>query len=113
MLDGVNSSVIVAYNTEHPKQDTTMTRKLHNTLMAAIASSSLLVVGIIASSPITPYQGANKNNTASVLASIDSQAVMASDAIDQADAAPIQRARAVRHSRQSLAMPFFSFAPRS
>ncbi|MDI1253258.1 hypothetical protein [Thermomonas sp.] len=88
-----------------------MTRKLHNTLMAAIASSSLLVVGIIASSPITPHLDAT--NTASVLASIDSQAVMASDAIDEADAAPIQRARAVRHSRQSLAMPFFSFAPRS
>lgn len=88
-----------------------MTRKLHNTLMAAIASSSLLVVGIIASSPVTPHLGTT--NTANVLASIDSQVEMPSDAIDQADAAPIQRARAARHSRQSLAMPFFSFAPRS
>ncbi len=88
-----------------------MTRKLHNTLMAVIASSSLLVVGMIASTPVATDPGAN--NAASVLASIDSQLGMEGDAIDHADAAPRQRARTARHSRQSLAMPFFSFAPRS
>jgi hypothetical protein len=91
-----------------------MTRKLHNTLMATIASSSLLVVGLIASSPAAP--GLGTTSTARALASIDTPAGMtteAIEAIDQADAAPMRQARATRHGRQSLAMPFFSFAPRS
>ena len=88
-----------------------MTRKLHNTLMAVIASSSLLVVGIIAGSPVAPEL--NATGSASMLASIETKADMAVDAIDQADAVPIQQARSLRHRRQSLAMPFFSFATRS
>ena len=89
-----------------------MTRKLHNTLMAAIASSSLLVVGLIASTPTAPNLG--EVNAANVLASIDAQAEIVGDSIDQAEAVTIQRAHAsVQHRRQSLAMPFFSFAPRS
>ncbi|MEO5622215.1 MAG: hypothetical protein ABIQ78_02185 [Dokdonella sp.] len=87
-----------------------MTRKLHNTLMATIASSGLLVAGFLASTPVTPELDA----ATAVIASIDSQAVTASDAIDQQVETPLlQTARSVRHSRQSLAMPFFSFAPRS
>ncbi|MEO6155386.1 MAG: hypothetical protein ABIP16_06635 [Thermomonas sp.] len=88
-----------------------MTRKLHNTLMAVIASSSLLVVGLVASSPVAPDLGAI--NTASVLVSIDPSVAMGSVAMERADVAPVQRPRTVRTSRQSLAMPFFSFAPRS
>ena len=88
-----------------------MTRKLHNTLMAAIASSSLLVVGIIASSPVAPEL--NATSSASMYASIETQAGMAADAIEQTDAVPMQKVRTVQHRRQSLAMPFFSFAPRS
>lgn len=88
-----------------------MTRKLHNTLMAALASSSLLVVGLIVSSPLepdmTPVIGAN------VFASIDAQAEATPDAVEQAVVEPIQQTRNVRHRRQTLAMPFFSFAPRS
>ncbi len=86
-----------------------MTRKLHNTLMAAIASSSLLVVGIIASSPVAPT--AEATSTAGMLAAIDTQAESTADASDQAEAAPTRKP--VRYRRQSLAMPFYSFAPRS
>ena len=111
MLDVKKYSVIVAYNTEHLTQDIDMTRKLHNTLMAAIASSSLLVVGIIASSPVAQEIGTT--STASVLVSLGAQTGITASAIDQTEAAPLQRARAVRHRRQSLAMPFYSFAPRS
>ena len=88
-----------------------MTRKLHNTLMAVIASSSLLVVGIIASSPVSPDFGAA--SPGGILVSLDAQEELATSSIDQTEAAPTQKARAVRHRRQSLAMPFYSFAPRS
>ena len=88
-----------------------MTRKLHNTLMATIASSSLFIAGIIASSPIAPEFG--ETSTDSALVSLDAPTGMAANAINQTEAAPIQQARAVRHRRQSLAMPFYSFAPRS
>ncbi len=89
-----------------------MTRKLHNTLMATIASSSLLVAGMIASSPVAPEFGTT--SPANVLVSLDAQVDMAADAIEQTtEAAPMQPTRAVRHRRQSLAMPFYSFAPRS
>ena len=96
-----------------------MTRKLHNTLMAVIASSSLLIVGVIASAPVTTEFGAS--SIASLPLSLDTQAfdlqaepaASGLDRPDQTEAAPIQQARAVRHRRQSLAMPFYSFAPRS
>lgn len=86
-----------------------MTRKLHNTLMATIASSGLLVAGFLASTPVNPELDA----ATAVIASIESQAANASDAIDQVETPLLQPVRSVRHSRQSLAMPFFSFAPRS
>ena len=88
-----------------------MTRKLHNTLMAIIASSSLLIVGIIASSPAAPEL--DTASTASVHASSDTPAELVAGVIDLVEAAPIQQPRAARHRQQSLAMPFFSFAPRS
>ncbi|MGV8922879.1 MAG: hypothetical protein ACOH1L_05970 [Thermomonas sp.] len=114
LLDAMKSSVIVAYNTEHPTQDIDMTRKLHNTLMATIASSSLLVAGIMAGSRAAPeFDTASTASTASVLVSLDAQVEMVANSIEQKEAAPIKQARAVRHRRQSLAMPFYSFAPRS
>ena len=88
-----------------------MTRKLHNTLMAIIASSSLLIVGIIASSPAAPEL--DTASTASVIASIDTPVELVAGVIDLTEAAPIQKSRTARHRQQSLAMPFFSFAPRS
>jgi len=88
-----------------------MTRKLHNTLMATIASSGLLVVGLIASTPVASESDAS--TATAVIASIDGEAVMTSDTIDQVQAPTPPLVRYTRHSRQSLAMPFFSFAPRS
>ena len=88
-----------------------MTRKLHNTLMATIASSGLLVVGLNASTPVAPELNAGTANV--VVASVDAPPAMSSDVIDHADAPLLQQARSMRHSRQTLAMPFFSFAPRS
>ena len=88
-----------------------MTRKLHNTLMAALASSSLLIVGLSVSSPLAPDM--TPVISGNVFASIDAQTEATTDAVEQAVAEPIQQTRSVRHRRQSLAMPFFSFAPRS
>ena len=88
-----------------------MTRKLHNTLMATIASSALLVVGLIASTPVSTQLNVSAASTA--IASIEAPAGIDHDAIDQADAPTSPLVRYTRHSRQSLAMPFFSFAPRS
>lgn len=88
-----------------------MTRKLHNTLMATIASSGLLVVGLIASTPVAPELDAS--TATAVMESVDSQAEMASNTVDQLRTSSPQLVRYTRHSRQSLAMPFFSFAPRS
>ncbi|MEO5629739.1 MAG: hypothetical protein ABIQ62_08230, partial [Thermomonas sp.] len=102
--------VIVAYNTEHPTQDTTMTRKLHNTLMAVIASSSLLIVGLIAGAPVVPKLEAD--NSTNVLASIAADAEALADNVEEPSTLPARRTRGERHSRQALAMPFFSFAPR-
>ncbi len=87
-----------------------MTRKLHNTLMAIIASSSLLVVGLIAGAPVIPELGAS--GTSNILASVAEDAEILPDNIEQPDALPSRQARAPRDGRQSLAMPFYSFAPR-
>ena len=110
VLDEAKVSVIVAYNTEHPKQDIAMTRKLHNTLMAVIASSSLLVVGMIAGTPLAPNLDANYSPTA--LASIAADADTLVETVEQPDTSPARQARGARHSRPELSMPFFSFAPK-
>ena len=86
-----------------------MTRKLHNTLMAVIASSSLLVVGLIAGAPVVPELNANGNSNAFV--SIAADADMLTGNVEQPDALPPRQTRGTRHSRQVLAMPFYSFAP--
>lgn len=88
-----------------------MTRKLHNTLMAALASSSLLVVGLIASAPVAPQQA--EASTANALASIETQAQTTTEVITQMNDLGPLRTHTTRYRRQSLAMPFFSFAPRS
>ena len=87
-----------------------MTRKLHNTLMAAFASSSLLVVGLIAGAPVAPK--ADVNSTSSELLTIAADVGALTDAIEQPNALPPTLTRAPRHGRQSPAMPFYSFAPR-
>lgn len=88
-----------------------MTRKLHNTLMAVITSSSLLVAGILASAPAAPEFV--MTGTTPALVSLDTQVQSTANVIEKTEAASTGQARAVKHRRQSLAMPFFSFAPRS
>ena len=89
-----------------------MNRKLHNTVMAMIASSSLFVLGLLTASPVAPAFAPVA--TDSVVASIDAGHAPAADAVEDsaepADAAPRRHVR--RGRQQSVAMPFFSFAPR-
>ena len=93
-----------------------MNRKLHNTTMAMIASSSLFVLGLLIGVPTAPTQESASAQAASFDADravavehVDDQAGQAGQA-RQSDAAPHPHVR--RAQRQSLSMPFFSFAPR-
>ncbi len=93
-----------------------MNRKLHNTTMALIASSSLFVLGLLIGGPTAPTQESASAQAASFDADravavehVDDQAGQAGQA-RQSDAAPHPHVR--RAQRQSLSMPFFSFAPR-
>jgi hypothetical protein len=89
-----------------------MNRKLHNTVMAMIASSSLFVLGLLTASPVVPAFAPPTPSTA--VASLDAGDVPAADAVsdDVEPAAPAPRRHARRGRQQSVAMPFFSFAPR-
>ncbi len=83
-----------------------MNRKLHNTTMALIASSSLFVLGLLAGSPAPELSIAEA-------AGFDADKAVAAEALDAglepSDAHTRQHAR---RTRQSVSMPFFSFAPR-
>lgn len=90
-----------------------MNRKLHNTTMALIASSSLFVLGLLIGVPTAPTQ----ESASAQAASFDADRAVAVEHVDdqagqarQSDAAPHPHVR--RAQRQSLSMPFFSFAPR-
>jgi hypothetical protein len=85
-----------------------MNRKFHNSLMALVASSGLLAVTLMAASPVPAS-----------LAGADGTMVAGLEASLEADRDPVNigsgerpMPRALRRGRQSVAMPFFSFAPR-
>lgn len=84
-----------------------MYRKLHNSLMALLASCGLLAVGLMAASPAVPDLYAPDR---SALAQRDT----GSDGDASAALAERERAprRSLRRGRPSVSMPFFSFAPR-
>ena len=87
-----------------------MNRKLHNTVMAIIASSSLFVLGLLIASPaISPAPA-----TVVAAASFDADHAVAAEVVDgEVEAIKDTPRRHVRRARQqSVAMPFFSFAPR-
>ena len=86
-----------------------MIRKLHNTLIGLVASSCLLLVGLLMAVPATP--GSAPVGITPSLADLDAAEPVLADAQPQADAAT-PPARHARRGRQSVAMPFFSFAPR-
>lgn len=89
-----------------------MNRKLHNTTMAMIASSSLFVLGLLTATPAAPTLAPGHASAAAT--SFDADHAVAAEAVDQtveqAEATPRRHARRAR--QQSVAMPFFSFAPR-
>lgn len=87
-----------------------MNRKLHNTLMAIIASSSLLTLGLIAGTPVMPSLHANPGQTA--IATVDEVPAAATSDGKAALKIPRGPTRAARGSRHSVSMPFFSFVPR-
>ena len=88
-----------------------MNRKLHNTVMALIASSSLFVLGLLTSTPALPgLATAPAPATASTFDADQAVAAEATAAEGDVKAAPRRHPR--RSNRQSVAMPFFSFAPR-
>ena len=87
-----------------------MNRKLHNTTMALIASSSLFVLGLLAGRPAP-----EPSTTASIAeaASFDADKAVAAETLDAGIERSDARARQhARRPRQSVSMPFFSFAPR-
>ena len=86
-----------------------MIRKLHNTLIGLVACSCLLLVGLLMAVPATP-DIAPAGITPS-LADLDAAEPVLADAQPQAGAAT-PPARHARRGRQSVAMPFYSFAPR-
>ena len=92
-----------------------MIRKLHNSLMALVASCGLLAVGLMAASPSAPGLHAPEGAALAYLhADVDADAQAAPA---DASAALAERERSprrnLRRGRPSVSMPFFSFAPRS
>ena len=86
-----------------------MNRKLHNTVMALIASSSLFVLGLLTASPALSPVPAH-----AVATTFDADQAVAAEVVNHdAKAEQASPRRQVRRPRQqSVAMPFFSFAPR-
>ena len=82
-----------------------MNRKLHNSLVAIAASAALLVVGLLAATPIPPALPA----AGDVVAAVDQADTDATHAEDASEQRVIGK---TRHRGQSMRMPFFSFAPR-
>lgn len=90
-----------------------MTRKLHNTLMALVASSSLLTLSLIAGTPVMP--SLHDTVTPAALANLDQTPALPEASIGDGQPAsmssPVQT-KVLRGKRQSVSMPFFSFVPR-
>ena len=85
-----------------------MNRKLHNSLMAVVSSSALLVVGLLAAVPaqqsLVPQP---------MIALAIAEAAPADDTLgDEADSTTEAPRRQARFRGQSVQMPFFSFVPR-
>lgn len=87
-----------------------MNRKLHNSLMAVMASSTLFLVGLLVVGPGPSSLQPMPPMTA--VAALDVDAVDADGGSDEvADTAAPARHQA-RARYQSVRMPFYSFAPR-
>ncbi len=90
-----------------------MNRKLHNTLMAIIASSSLLTLGLIAGTPVMPsLQAMVTPNAVATLDEVPAVPDTKAEGGEPASTTPRAHTRLARGNRQSVSMPFFSFVPR-
>ena len=83
-----------------------MDRKLHNSLMAIVASASLLVLGLMTAAPVQPGALLHQDINLAMADQTDGNTVSDIDA-QSPDITPRPR-----HRAQSVRMPFFSFAPR-
>ena len=97
-----------------------MTRKRHNTVSALLASTALLVVSLMAASPATPPVPATGLAVVALPAGADATAVRIAVLAPEATPAAVDgtavshgsgSAAPRRRHRQSVAMPYFSFAP--
>ena len=86
-----------------------MNRKLHNSLMAVVASSALLVVGLLAA---VPAQQSLVPQPVIALAIAEEAQADAPPRVDEADSTTEAPRRQARFRGQSVQMPFFSFVPR-
>jgi hypothetical protein len=86
-----------------------MNRKLHNTVMALIASTSLFMLGLLTATPVlSPAPAGSATTTFDAGQSVVTQA--ADGSAVRAQASPRRPPRRAR--QHTVAMPFFSFAPR-
>ena len=86
-----------------------MNRKLHNSLMAVVSSSALLVVGLLAA---VPAQQSLVPQPMIALAIAEAAPAEDSALVDEADGNIQAPHRQARFRGQSVQMPFFSFVPR-
>ena len=86
-----------------------MNRKLHNSLMAVVSSSALLVVGLLAA---VPAQQSLVPQPMIALAIVEAAPADGSPLVDQTEGNAETPRRQSRTRGQSVQMPFFSFVPR-
>ena len=85
-----------------------MNRKLHNSLMAVVSSSALLVVGLLAAVPAQQSLVPQPMVALAIAEAAPADSTLG-DGADSTTEAPRRQAR---FRGQSVQMPFFSFVPR-
>ena len=85
-----------------------MNRKLHNSLMAVVSSSALLVVGLLAAVPAQQSLVPQPMIALAIAEAAPADATL----VDEADSTTEAPRRQAPFRGQSVQMPFFSFVPR-
>lgn len=90
-----------------------MNRKLHNTVIALSASFGLLLLTLgTAKVPTTPPGAMSAPELQVAITQAMQDAEQATESASAAASAAKSALESVRRSRRSMAMPYFSFAPR-
>ena len=89
-----------------------MNRKLHNSLMAMMASSTLFLVGLLVVGPGPTSLDPASSMTAVAALDADAADIQAGVAQDEVADTAAPPHRGIRARQQSVRMPFFSFVPR-